>query len=260
VAKIAALRTSQQNDINTANLEANQNRQLASTEAGMEAQRQQAAAENSIAVQKFNTSMKEDRDRYNREEKLGLLTNIADTATGLFTDYKTYQADEDLAQAISGQTGVLDRFDLSKTAMKDYRKAVRKNDINSPFYDKNTGKFMSQSEVQALTAEEYQKLINSQVNTKRAGGRYQNAGVRPPNIRLPEMPAQPDFEARLNPYITGYSTPGRTNVAVGANPSLRYKNIGVGMNVGKTIGQEGMNTPSVRVNYTRPIGRTRRRN
>ena len=265
VMKLAALRSTQQGDIDVANAEANQNKQLAATEAGMEQQRQMQAARNKIGVDQYNASMKEDRGRYEREEKLGALTSAVQTGAGIYTDYMQRQAMENVAGAVEGETGVLDRFDLTKQAEKDYRRAVRKNDTDSPFYDNETGKFMSRDQVKQLTAKEYQKLLKSQTAGKqRYGGKYQLGGPKMDFSKAPEAnfnlnaPEAPDYSAKLNPYIERFNTPEGAKFAIGANPSLQYKNVGVGMNVGKTLGQKGINKPSFRASYTLPIGRTRR--
>lgn len=156
------------------NQEARVNASIKNAQAQMEAQRQQFASTQNLRAQMYNAQMDEDRGRYAREEKLGAITSGIDTATGMYLDSKRTRAMDDLARATAGQTGVLDRFDSEEQYFKDYSKAVRKNDTDSPFYNQATGKFMTPEEVKERSAIDYQ----TRMGYAQYGGRrqYQASG------------------------------------------------------------------------------------
>jgi hypothetical protein len=200
--KMASYAKKQQGDRDIASQEAKSNVAISNQEAVMDQQRKTQNVMNSLdasktnlmsqtEVGKFNATMEAKVDEFNRgadaatkDRKLNALDSAVKTVAGMNKDRLQYNAQERLAQAISGNTGVYDREGYAQTLvaaghvpgtdgynnlMNSYIKAN-----NATFIDGETTSSSSSTTTEKTTTKKKYKpdgtLEDTEVTTLKKGG------------------------------------------------------------------------------------------
>ena len=108
IAKMANYRQKQEGDMQIAATETRANTQIANQEAMMNRQIQSENIKNDMVVDEFNRAA----DATTKDRKLEAVNNAVQTIAGINRDRLMRRANDRMALAVEGQTGVLDRFDL----------------------------------------------------------------------------------------------------------------------------------------------------
>ena len=104
---IAAMGKKRQGDLEIATQESRANKQLSAEEARLGAQASQFNIGQDAQAQTFNRNLAREQIKDRREEVMGALDAAADRIAGMTGDVLDYKAQERLAEAVSGETGVL---------------------------------------------------------------------------------------------------------------------------------------------------------
>ena len=107
VGMIAAMGKKRQGDLKIAQAESEANKQLAAEEARLGAQTSEFNIGQDATAQQFNRQLAREQIKDRREEVMGALDAAADRIAGITGDVLDYRAQERLAEATSGETGVL---------------------------------------------------------------------------------------------------------------------------------------------------------
>jgi len=108
IAKMANYRQKQEGDMQIAATETRANTQIANQEAMMNRQIQSENIKNDMVVDEFNRAA----DATTKDRKLEAVNNAVQTIAGINRDRLMRRANDRMALAVEGTTGVLDRFDL----------------------------------------------------------------------------------------------------------------------------------------------------
>lgn len=112
---IAAMGKKRQGDLQIANAESRANKQLAADEAKLGARTSEFNIGQDAAAQTFNRQLAREQIKDRREEVMGALDAAADRVAGITGDVLDYKGQERLAEATSGETGVLLREELRRS-------------------------------------------------------------------------------------------------------------------------------------------------
>ena len=104
---IAAMGKKRQGDLEIATQESRANKQLSAEEARLGAQASQFNIGQDAQAQQYNRGLAREQIKDRREEVMGALDAAADRIAGMTGDVLDYKAQERLAEAVSGETGVL---------------------------------------------------------------------------------------------------------------------------------------------------------
>ena len=104
---IAAMGKKRQGDLEIATQESRANKQLSAEEARLGAQASQFNIGQDAQAQTYNRNLAREQIKDRREEVMGALDAAADRIAGMTGDVLDYKAQERLAEAVSGETGVL---------------------------------------------------------------------------------------------------------------------------------------------------------
>ena len=104
---IAAMGKKRQGDLEIATQESRANKQLSAEEARLGAQASQFNIGQDAEAQQYNRGLAREQIKDRREEVMGALDAAADRIAGMTGDVLDYKAQERLAEAVSGETGVL---------------------------------------------------------------------------------------------------------------------------------------------------------
>ncbi len=107
VGMIAAMGKKRQGDLKIAQAESAANKQLSAEEAKLGAQTSEFNIGQDATAQQFNRKLAREQIKDRREEVMGALDAAADRIAGITGDVLDYKAQERLAEATSGETGVL---------------------------------------------------------------------------------------------------------------------------------------------------------
>ena len=108
IAKMASYRAKQEGDMKIAAQESRVNTDIANREAMMNRQIQSDNIKNDMVVDEFNRAA----DAATKDRKLEAVNNAVQTIAGINRDRLMRRANDRMALAVEGTTGVLDRFDL----------------------------------------------------------------------------------------------------------------------------------------------------